>query len=132
MLIVYLKHNHLIYIDDQKNNWDNTVVDYKLPEGAWKRANKREPMTIGDIASNVESHRKPSREKTHPEKAHEVYLIEIFWIEEQIGNAKVFTKISRHHGKKHHPANHQHNVSSEIVKQKLHGKRIDKLRPEKV
>lgn len=72
-------------------------------------------MSIGDIASNVESHRKPRGKKAHPEKTHEVYLIEIFWVEEQIGDAKVFAKISSHHGKKQHPANHQDDVSSKIV-----------------
>jgi hypothetical protein len=78
----------------------------------------------------VESHRKPCGKKAQPEKTHEVYLIKIFWIEEQIGDAKVFAKFSRHHGKKQNPANHQYNVSSEIVKQKLDRKRIEQLRPE--
>jgi hypothetical protein len=42
-------------------------------------------------------------------------LMKIFWIEEQIGDAKVFAKFSRHHGKKKHPAYHQDDVSSKIV-----------------
>ena len=98
MLVVYLKHNHLVYIDDQKNNWDNTVVYDKLPKGAGQSAHKREPMSIRDITCDVECHRKSCGEQTHPEKTHEVYLIEILWVKEQIGNAEVFAQIPSHHG----------------------------------
>jgi hypothetical protein len=70
----------------------------------------------------MKGHGEPSREKPHPEETHKIYLVEVFGIQEKVGDAQVLAKVASHHSEKQHPANHQHNVPSYIIKQKLYWK----------
>jgi hypothetical protein len=75
----------------------------------------------------VKCHAKTSGEHTHDEKTSEINAVEILGIKKQVRNTEILSKIAGDHSKQQNPAQHQHDVSSDIVKKQLNRERIEEF-----
>lgn len=76
-------------------------------------------MPIDDITGNLKSNDKAGGNNSHNKKTPEVYLVKVFRVEKQVGDAHILPKAASNHGEHYNPAQEQVNVSSEIIEQKL-------------
>ena len=90
-------------------------------------ADKGKSMTVRNITCNVKRHAEPCRQSPHDHEAPEIYTIEVLWVEKQIGNAEIFAETARDHCKQHDPAQNQHNISPDVVEEKLNRERIEQF-----
>ena len=94
-------------------------------EGVWKRRHKGEPVSVGDVAGDVVRSREPRHHDADDEKAGEADLIEVFRVQEQVGDAYELAKIPRDHRKQDDPTKHQHVVAPEIIQEELKGEGVE-------
>ena len=83
-------------------------------------------MAIGDIARDVKGRDEACRHHADDEKATEIYLVEVFRVQEKVGNAQVFAKATGDHSKQDDPAQDQHVVAFDVVQEQLCRKRVNK------
>jgi len=60
-------------------------------------------MAIRYISGDVKCHAEPGRHQAEEEEAGKVYFVEIFRVEEQIGDAQQFAKAACNHRKQDYP-----------------------------
>lgn len=82
-------------------------------------------MPVGDVASNVECSSKPGDHHTHNKEACEVYFIKVLRVQEEVGYAKVFTKIAGDHCKEYNPAEDEDLVALKIVEEQLYREGVE-------
>jgi len=63
----------------------------------------------------VKGHTEACRHQTHDKETREAYLIQVFRVEEEVGDAEILPEISRDHREQNDPAKHEHNVSPDVV-----------------
>ena len=81
-------------------------------------------MAVINVARDVKGHRKGCSTQAHDKKAREVYLIQVFRVQEEIRNAQVRSEASGDHGKQDDPAKQQNVIALCIVQEKLNRKRV--------
>src|SRR5260221_2967422 len=105
-------------------------MEGELGEWPGSGSYKGKAVSVGNIAGDVEGGCKSGSEQPHNKKAAKIYLVKVLRIEEEVGDAEVFTETTRDHRKQNDPAQQQDLVASEVIKEQLYRKRVKERFPE--
>jgi hypothetical protein len=72
-------------------------------------------MSIVDVTCDVKRRRESGEHHPHDEEASEVYFVEIFGVEKQVWNTKIFAEAASDHSKEYDPAEQQYLVAFQVI-----------------
>lgn len=84
-------------------------------------------MAVRNVARDMKSRGEAGKHNPHDKETGEVYFVEVFGIKKEVGDAKVFAKISGDHRKEDYPAKHQYVIAPDVVHQQLDRKGVNDL-----